>query len=357
MSKHRKWMRQALIAAQQPGWGFSPPNPHVGCVIVKNGEVVGRGRSDPAGGAHAEINALRYAGESARGATVYVTLEPCNHQGRTGPCSQALIQAGVREVVYAVSDPNPVAKGGAKVLEEAGISVIGGLMREEAMDIHRQFLYSLQTGRPFVTVKAGVSLDGRIALPSGESQWITSESARHRVQQMRAERGCVLIGAKTALVDQAQLTVRSFQVVKQPTRVVIDSRGDLPDSLPVFDTQAPSIRFTPNPCWNIDTRIAPVQQILEELMSRGINGVLVEGGGRTIAQFLRAGVVDEVVLFVAPIILGAGPSWTSELGVETLAEAPRFVLAKARTLDEGMIHANQEITLYSRNLSDFLTSE
>jgi diaminohydroxyphosphoribosylaminopyrimidine deaminase/5-amino-6-(5-phosphoribosylamino)uracil reductase len=260
-------------------------------------------------------------------------------------------------VFYAVSDPNPVAGGGADVLANAGVKAEGGFMLSEAMEVHRQFLYSIHTSRPFVTVKAGVSLDGRIALPSGESKWITSESSRQRVQMLRSERGCVLVGGRTALVDKAQLTVRSFSPARQPTRVVIDSHGTLPETLPVFDNQAPTIRFTPNPNRDIDKPIAPIPEMLAGLSQEGINGVLVEGGGKTIAQFLQAGVVDEIVLFVAPIILGAGPSWTSELGVGTLADAPRFVLSQSRTLDEGLIHANQEITLYSRNLSKFLTSE
>ena len=350
-------MREALLQACVSTSGFSAPNPHVGCVIVNQDDLVGWGHSDPAGGAHAEINALRHAGDSAKGASVYVTLEPCNHQGRTGPCSQALIEAGVKEVFYAVPDPSPEAFGGAEALSNTGIKVEGGLMRDEAREVHRQFLYSIHTGRPIVTVKAGISLDGRIALPSGESQWITSETARHMVQLLRAERGCVLIGGRTALVDQARLTVRDLSAIKQPTRVVIDSQGTLPNTLPVFDDQAPSIRFTPQPEWTIDRPISSISEILSVLKNEGINGVLVEGGAKTISQFLQAGVVDEIVLFVAPIILGAGPSWTSELGVETLANAPRFVLAKSRTLDEGLIHANQEITLYSRNLSNFLTSE
>ena len=254
-------------------------------------------------------------------------------------------------------DPSPEACGGAEALSKAGIKAEGGLMKDEAKEVHRQFLYSIHTGRPFVTVKAGISLDGRIALPSGESQWITSETARHMVQLLRAERGCVLIGGRTALVDQARLTVRDLSAIKQPTRVVIDSQGTLPNTLPVFDDQAPSIRFTPQPEWTIDRPISSISEILSVLKNEGINGVLVEGGAKTISQFLQAGVVDEIVLFVAPIILGAGPSWTSELGVETLANAPRFVLAKSRTLDEGLIHANQEITLYSGNLTNFLTSE
>jgi diaminohydroxyphosphoribosylaminopyrimidine deaminase/5-amino-6-(5-phosphoribosylamino)uracil reductase len=357
MSKHEKWMQEALILARVSTSGFSAPNPHVGCVIVKQDEIVGSGHSDPAGGAHAEINALRLAGESAQGASVYVTLEPCNHHGRTGPCSQALIDAGVREVFYAAPDPSPVACGGAQALSGAGIKVVGGLMKVEAREVHRQFLYSIHTGRPFVTVKAGISLDGRIALPSGESQWITSETARNKVQLLRAERGCVLIGGRTALVDQARLTVRELSAVKQPTRVVIDSRGTLPETLPVFDEEAPSIRFTPQPKWAIDRPISAIPDMLGVLKQEGINGVLVEGGAKTISRFIQAGVVDEIILYVAPIILGAGPSWTSELGVETLANAPRFVLANSRTLDEGLIQANQEITLYSRNLSDFITSE
>lgn len=350
-------MLAALQQAMQGSSGFSAPNPHVGCVIVNFGAIVGYGHSDPAGGPHAEVNALRYAGEAARGATAYVTLEPCNHQGRTGPCSQALIEAGIRRVVFATEDPNPVAGGGAVTLREAGVQVEGGLFRLEARDLHRQFLYSIHAKRPFVTVKAGISLDGRIALPSGESQWITSESARLNSRLLRAERGCVLIGGRTALLDRAQLTLRTLETKSQPVRVVIDTHGNLPADLPVFDDKAPSMRFTPRPQWTIDRQFSSIEALLGTLWDEGHNGLLVEGGGKTISQFLNAGCVDEIVLYIAPIILGDGPTWVSELGVDSLVEAPSFVLANSTLLSDRDIQANLKITLYSRNLSEFITSE
>lgn len=337
--------------------GFPAPNPRVACLIVKDGKFVGKGWHSFAGGPHAEIEALTQAGENARGATVYVSLEPCNHQGRTGPCSEALIKAGVKEVFYATSDPNPVAAGGAERLREAGILATLLPKSELLCESNRQFLYSHHVGRPFVTVKAGISLDGRIALPSGESQWITSEWSRRDAQKLRAERGTVLVGRTTAEVDRAKLTVRNIDVHKQPTRVVIDPHRKLSNDLPIFNDQAETIRFTHQPADERDEKFTDLPALLEALAKRGHRGVLVEGGRTTITEFLRAGLVDEIVLYVAPIILGEGPTWVSELGVQTLTEAPSFVLAGSGVLGENTIHANQKITLFSRNLSKFLTSE
>ena len=354
-------MKRALALAEHGSKEFSAPNPHVGCVIVKQGEIVGEGHSDPAGGAHAEIKALRVAGEMARDASVYVTLEPCNHQGRTGPCSKALVEAGVKEVVFAVPDPNPTAGGGAEFLRAAGVLVTEGVLASKARHIHRQFLYSTHLNRPFVTIKAGISIDGRIALPSGESKWITSEASRRSVQALRAERGCVLVGGKTALDDKAQLTVREFPMTNPPTRVVIDSRGSLPAELPVFDDNAPSLRFTTQPVRKIDRQWIGVAGLVETLWTEGHNGLLVEGGAKTFAQFIESNVVDEIELFIAPIILGDGPSWVEGLGVSSLVDAPQFDFSTVREIcpdsNQAVDHPNLRITLFSRNLSNFLTSE
>lgn len=361
MSKHDFWMKRALALAETGSEQFSAPNPHVGCIIVNGGEIVGEGHSDPAGGNHAEVNALRQVKEKAQGATVYVTLEPCNHQGRTGPCTQALIDAGVAEVVYATADPSAVAGGGGARLTAEGIRVKGGILESNARHIHRQFLYSTHLKRPFVTVKAGISLDGRIALPTGESKWITSEASRFAVQKLRAERGCVLIGAKTALVDQARLTVRDFAMQNPPTRVVIDSHGTLPPDLPVFDSQAPSIRFTPQPSWEIDREWKDIDSLLGDLYRDGHNGLLVEGGAKTIGTFLKSGLVDEIVLFVAPIILGDGKGWVEGLSLESLSRALAFEFSTVQEVKPdpktASDHPNLRITFFSRNLSNFLTSE
>lgn len=354
-------MQRALELAEHGSLEFSAPNPHVGCVIVKEGEVVGEGHSDPAGGAHAEVNALKTAGNRARGATAYVTLEPCNHHGRTGPCSQALLEAGIKEVVFAVGDPNPIAVGGGDYLRAAGISVIEGVLEDNARRVHRQFLYSTKLERPFVTVKAGVSLDGRIALPSGESKWITSAAARRAVQRLRAEKGCVLVGGRTALVDQARLTVREFAMTNPPTRVVIDSHGNLPEKLPVFSSDAPSLRFTPAPAREGDRQWNGVEGLLKTLYVEGHRGLLVEGGAKTIANFLNQNFVDEIELFVAPIILGDGPSWVDGLGLNSLTDSKRFDFAGLREIhadsNQEVDQSNLRITLHSRNLSKFLTSE
>ncbi len=354
MSEHECFMLGALELARN---GFAAPNPHVGCVIVSNGEIVGEGHSDPAGGAHAEVNALRAAGDRANGATVYVTLEPCNHQGRTGPCSEALIRAGVAAVHYAVADPNPVAVGGAERLREAGIEVHAGLLRQEAMLVHQQFLYSHHVERPFVTIKAGVSLDGRIATASGESKWITGEASRKDAQALRAHRGAVVVGRRTAQVDRARLTVREHEVGNQPARIVIDPRGILPDDLPIFDDQAPSMRFTKQPVRPYDRQFSDIPNLLTQLYQEGIRGVLVEGGANTISHFLRAGVVDEIVLYIAPILIGDGPTWLGKFGLTSLGQAEQFELVSTEAFSRvDDIHKDLKITYRSRNLSAYLTS-
>lgn len=327
------------------------------CLIIKDGQIVGKGFHNFSGQAHAEINALREAGEQARGASVYVSLEPCNHQGRTGPCSEALINAGVKEVFYALPDPNPNAAGGAQRLIDAGIPATLLARDMNIVEFNRQFLYSHYTGRPFVTVKAGISLDGRIALQSGESQWITSENARNDAQILRAHRGVVLVGRRTAELDRARLTVRSVDIPRQPLRAVIDPSRKLSEDLPIFDESSETLRFTHAPTAPDDVLFTDLPGVLQELGRRGHRGVLVEGGRHTITEFIKADLVDEVVLYVAPVILGDGPSWVSELGIELLKDAPKYVLAHSYTLDENTIHANQKIILYSRNLSEFITSE
>ncbi len=314
-------MRRALRLARG---GYSTPNPHVGCVIVSaGGEIVGEGASEPAGGAHAEIVALRAAGGRARGGTAYVTLEPCDHHGRTGPCSLALIEAGVARAVYAASDPNPAAAGGAARLAAAGVAVEGGLLAGEAEAWHRAFLHWARTGRPLVVVKAGVSLDGRIALPSGESRWITGPAARRAAHGLRAELGAVLVGRGTVEADDPRLTVRLPGVDVRPLRIVLDPSGRLGDDRRVFDGEAPTRRVT----GGVD-----LPGLVAELGREGRIGLLVEGGGRTIASFLRAGLADRIELFVAPKVLGAGPSWVEGLQAEALGDVPGFRLLALRRL-------------------------
>lgn len=317
-------MRQAIALSKR---GFPAPNPRVGCVLVRNGEIVGRGFHRAAGTGHAEVVALREAGESARGATAYVTLEPCNHHGRTGPCSVALIEAGVSRVIFAVPDPNPRAVGGRKRLEEAGIDVSQGLLADEAAAINELFLHAMHRNRPFVVLKAAIGLDGRLCLPDGRSQWITGPAARREGMRLRAEMGCVLVGANTALQDDPLLTARIPGVVNQPLRAILADRP--------FD--ASSLRMTKE---NGETVVLTggADEALAELHARGVIAVLVEGGARTHAQFLSAGLVDRIELFVAPRLLGDGPSWTSIVSWpgDPLGETPRWRLMRQKRLGDDL---------------------
>lgn len=340
------------LAIEQSRKGFPAPNPHVGCIIVKDGRVIGEGHHAFAGADHAEVMALKSCSETPEGAEAYVTLEPCNHFGRTPPCSQALIQAGIRRVIIATPDPNPVAKGGAEALKEAGVEVEFGVLDAQARMANEQFLFSITKGRPLVTIKAAISLDGKIALDSGESQWITGEAARRDGQALRAQRGCVLVGRATAEVDQARLTVRDHKVFNQPIRVVIDRTSKLPESLPIFNNEARTIRFTDHPRGEQQRKWIDLQNLLHELDQEGIRGVLVEGGAFTIAQFFKNDLVDEVVLYVAPKVFGQGKSWIDDYGIQELSEAKHFEVVSTEQLDPDL-----KIVLRSRNLLDFIASK
>ncbi|HWD38321.1 MAG TPA: bifunctional diaminohydroxyphosphoribosylaminopyrimidine deaminase/5-amino-6-(5-phosphoribosylamino)uracil reductase RibD [Fimbriimonas sp.] len=313
-------MRRAIRLSRK---GFPAPNPHVGCVIVKDGEIVGEGYHDHAGGPHAEIVALRQAGEAAKGADVYVTLEPCNHVGRTGPCSLALIQAEVSRVFVACPDPNPRAQGGADTLRSTGIPVEVGLLEQQAAAENLPFLTAMRLSRPYVVVKSAAGLDGRSALPSGESKWITGEAARRQGRRLRAECGAVLVGYRTVLADDPQLTARIRGAVNQPLRVVLDPHARLSGSENVFDDGARTKRIT---------GMIDLPRILEDLFNEGVTGLLVEGGARTIGHFFQEKLVDRLELFMAPKLLGEGPSWLEGLRIETLGEAPACKIQRVRRI-------------------------
>lgn len=307
--------------------GFPAPNPHVGCVLVRDGVAVGEGWHEHAGGPHAEAMALSNAGEAARGATAYVTLEPCNHYGRTPPCSEALVRAGVERVVIACPDPNPRAAGGAERLREAGIPVEIGVLQKLAAGANRPWLTAMRLKRPYVVIKAAVSLDGRIALPSGESKWITGEKAREAAHRLRAECGAVLVGRRTVELDDPQLTARIPGVFNQPTRIVLDPENKLKGTERIFDDQAPTRHIT----GEID-----LPQLLADLFGAGYTGLLVEGGGTTIAGFITARLVDAFELFLAPKVLGDGPSWITGLHLEGLPDAPAFSITGIKRLGDDL---------------------
>ncbi|MEU3723853.1 bifunctional diaminohydroxyphosphoribosylaminopyrimidine deaminase/5-amino-6-(5-phosphoribosylamino)uracil reductase RibD [Streptomyces sp. NPDC031705] len=334
-------MRRAVELASR-GLGSTSPNPVVGCVITDPaGTVVGEGWHERAGGPHAEVHALRAAGEAARGGTAYVTLEPCNHTGRTGPCAQALIEAGITRVVYAVSDPNPQASGGGATLRAAGVRTEAGLLADEAEQGNAAWLTSVRLGRPHVTWKYAATLDGRSAAEDGSSRWITSPESRADVHRLRAEADAVLVGGGTLRADDPHLAVRGIDGAVQPLRVALDTRAGLPPAARILDGAAPTLLVTGE---DADTSHLPgtdvlrlplhdgrvdVRELLGRLYARGVRSVLLEGGPTLAGAFLEAGAVDRVVGYIAPALLGAGPAALAGAGITNIAHAVRLEITEA----------------------------
>lgn len=332
-----RWMQHALSLARE-GLCSTHPNPRVGCVLVRGGAVVGQGAHLLAGGPHAEVHALRAAGDAARGATAFVTLEPCNHSGRTPPCVEALIAAGVRRVVYAVEDPNPLVAGqGAARLRAAGITVEGGLHADQAEALNRGFFKRMRSGRPWFTLKLAASLDGRTAMASGESQWISGDAARADVHRLRAEAGAVLVGAATVQADDPALTVRHVASPRVPDRIVWDSRARTPASASVWaEDGARRIWLTAAPAAapqgvlnavidTTDDGHLAAEAVLARLGALAVNEVLVEAGALLAGALIQAGVIDELVLYLAPRLLGDGARGLARLpGLHALAASPHF---------------------------------
>src|SRR6266446_2163848 len=338
---------RAAIALARRGLGDVWPNPAVGCVIVRKGRVVGRGWTQPGGRPHGETEALARAGAAARGATAYVTLEPCCHWGKTPPCADALIAAGLRRVVIAVEDPDPrVAGAGIERLRAAGLEVEVGLCAAAAAEVNAGFLQRVQFGRPLVTLKLATSLDGRIATAAGESRWITGPPARERAHLLRATHDAILVGIRTVLADDPQLTCRLPGLAhRSPVRVVIDRQLRIPPNarliaearqVPTWlvtlgsadpgrqkalrDAGVVVIPAEPHAAGRIDLKAA-----LGLLGDRGLTRLLVEGGGRLAAALLRAGLVDRLVWLHAPLVLGGdGIPAVAERGLGVLAQAPGF---------------------------------
>ncbi len=318
-SDDHAYMSQALQLAER-GLYSTSPNPHVGCVIVRGGKIVGSGWHVHAGQPHAEINALNVAGEAAQGATVYLTLEPCSHHGRTHPCAEALVRAKVAKVIIAMQDPNPLVAGkGASLLKQSGINVLVGLMEEKAKDLNVGFVSRMTNNRHWVRMKVAASIDGKTALNNGVSQWITGEAARHDGHRLRARSCAVITGIGTVLEDDPQLSVRFIETPRQPLRIIIDSRLEIPTTARVLRGEGELIFTTndnkeriaalkevgarpiilPNEKGKID--LAKLMQILADFE---INEVLVEAGNRLNGSFIKAGLVDELVIYLAPHLIG-----------------------------------------------------
>ncbi len=338
MNQDGAFMSQALRLAHNALF-MSTPNPRVGCVIVQNGHVIGQGYTQPPGGNHAEIEALndaRTKGHDVRGATVYVTLEPCSHFGRTPPCCDALIAAGVARVVAAVQDPNPLVAGqGLARLRAAGIEVTCDVLAEQAREVNIGFFSRMQRGKPWVRMKVAASLDGRTALVNGQSQWITSEAARADGHRWRARACAILSGIGTVRQDDPQLTVRAVETVRQPRRIILDSklsieaharvlagggtwvvtaRRDAEQEAMLREAGA-EVMFLPNSQGKVD-----LPQLMQELGRRQINELHIEAGAKLNGSLIREGCVDELLLYVAPQLLGPGFDMFELPAIERLAD-------------------------------------
>jgi diaminohydroxyphosphoribosylaminopyrimidine deaminase/5-amino-6-(5-phosphoribosylamino)uracil reductase len=316
--------RAVALAAR--GLGMTSPNPVVGCLILDAvGQVVGEGCHAYAGGPHAEIVALAQAGERAAGGTALVTLEPCNHTGRTGPCSLALVAAGVRRVVIAVDDPTTIAAGGTATLRAAGVEVVTGPGRAEAEAGNVAWLTAVRRGRPYLTWKYAATLDGRSAAADGTSKWITSPPARADVHRLRSTVDAIIAGRGTVLADDPQLTVRDLAdgslAGKQPLRVVVDSAGRTPQDARVRDGCAPTWIATVAELGSGPDGRTDLSALVAGLYARGVRAALLEGGPTLAGAFLAAGLVDKVVGYVAPKLLGAGSSALVGAGIDTIADA------------------------------------
>ena len=352
MSDLTQHMAHALHLGAR-GMGQVWPNPAVGCIIEKDGRILGRGATQAGGRPHAEGVALAQAGSLARGATAHVTLEPCAHFGHTPPCAQALIDAGLAHVSYAIDDPDPRVSGrGAAMLRAAGVQVTSGILADTAREGHAGFLKRVTQGLPFVTLKIASSLDGRIAMPSGESQWITAPPARAHVHGLRSQHDAVMVGSNTALADDPLLTVRGMGGVRQPVRVVVDGGlrfsaqsqlGHSVDFAPVWLLHGPNAPMPARQAWGqVGAKLieAPLQNNqldlragLSALAAQGITRVLCEGGGGLAAALLRAGLVDQIALYTAGLAIGgAGLPSIADLGLPKLADASRPRLIESRQI-------------------------
>ncbi len=355
-------MMRAALALARRSLGRTWPNPAVGCIIVKDGRIVARGRTQDGGRPHAEVDALDKAGDAARGATVYVTLEPCSHFGKSPPCADALVRAGVARVVSAMEDPNPAVNGqGHARLREAGVAVEVGEGAGEAAEINAGFLLRVSAGRPLFNLKLASSLDGRIATASGESKWITGEGARADGHRLRAIHDAILVGAGTVAADDPELTCRLPGLATySPVRIVLDSKAGLAEASKLAKTARQV------PVWLLCTSAAApgrrealrkagveiievaaagdgrvdVAAAAQALGQRGLTRVLVEGGGQVAAAFLKAGLIDRITSYRAGLVLGAdGRSAVGELGFNRLDFAPRFRLVSARPLQGDTVES------------------
>jgi diaminohydroxyphosphoribosylaminopyrimidine deaminase/5-amino-6-(5-phosphoribosylamino)uracil reductase len=345
---HQQFMARAIILATR-GIYTTSPNPSVGCIIVKDGRIVGEGWTAPAGGPHAEINALRAAGENSRSATAYVTLEPCSHHGKTPPCAEALVAAGIGRVVYGMTDPNPQVSGrGLQCLRSANVEVVGPVMAEQCEALCAGFCKRMRTGLPRITVKLAMSLDGRTAMASGESKWITADPARRDVQKLRAKSCAIVTGIGTVLHDDPSMTVRADDLgdpalshqalIRQPLRVVVDSKGQLPANAKIATLPGQLLVATASEySLGVESIALPSDKgqvdligLLKELAHRDCNEVLVEAGAELAGAFVSLGLVDQLVIYIAPKLLGSNARPLLNLPLDEMSQQQGLVINDLR---------------------------
>jgi diaminohydroxyphosphoribosylaminopyrimidine deaminase/5-amino-6-(5-phosphoribosylamino)uracil reductase len=336
---YEMYMRQALRLAEKGRYSCSP-NPMVGCVLVRDNQVIAQGWHQHAGGAHAEVNAIVEAG-NCRGATAYVTLEPCDHYGKTPPCTQALIAAGVAEVVVGCLDPNPLVAGrGVAALRAAGLSVTVGVCEAESQAINQFFFHAIIHERPYVIAKWAMSFDGKMATRSGDSKWITGKAARHNVHELRHQVDAILVGMNTAIVDNPQLTARKLGQkipdAEQPQRIVLDGVRPRPEHLALFKGDLPGKTWLASELVAGDDH--KLINLLMVLHQRGLNSLLIEGGSQTLTQFLDEDLVDEIHCYIAPKLIGGAKAAMPYAGngIENMLDARRYALHAVEKFDEDV---------------------
>lgn len=338
MSIHEKYMRLAIDLAKKAE-GRTSPNPIVGAVIVKNGRIIGKGYHERCGLPHAEINALKEAGETAEGAALYVSLEPCDHFGRTGPCTDAIIRSGIKKVVIGMKDPNPINNGrGIKKLKKHGIKVTSGVLAKEAEAINRPYIKFITKGLPYITVKVAQTLDGKIATRCGDSKWISSDDSRRYVHCLRSKADAVMVGANTVLKDDPQLLSKTSKG-RQPVRIIVDGRKKIPSGAKIFsgaDRSPVILASSEESCKNKNIDLA---RLLNHLARKGIAHILVEGGGELIAGLIEKDLVDRMLIFVAPKIAGGRRAITSVegIGVAKISQAKDFCIKNIRRFKRDIL--------------------
>jgi len=356
-NNHKKFMAQALKEARK-GKGYTHPNPTVGAVIVKNGRIIGKGYHKKAGLPHAEVEAVKDAeskGYSVEGSTIYITLEPCSHYGKTPPCTDLIIKKKIKEVVVATTDPNPKVSGkGLERLKKEGIKTVSGVLEEKAKKLNEDFFVFITEKRPFVHLKIAQTLDGRIGTKTGSSKWITGEKARRYAHRLRKEATAVLVGTGTALKDNPSLTVRLYPSKKQPVRILIDKDLKVPVDYNIYDGNAQTVVFTgknapAKKIKQLEEKAVKViklplkggnfsiKDILNSLYQLGVVHLLVEGGKETITAFIQEGIFDKISLFVAPKLIGEdGIPSVGKLGVVDISEALKFKIGSIKRLGDDV---------------------